>query len=114
MDVQELGTSLNLALPEHQAAIEAALGDAEFLVLDNRSKLVSGGRENEAESWTSMQAWVLRLRRKGGTGLLCDHAGRGEKARGTAKREDVLDTIIHLRRPDDYSVEEGGGLLGAP
>jgi hypothetical protein len=76
-------------------------------VLDNRSTLVSGGRENDAESWSSMQGWFLHLRRKGITVLLCEHAGRSENARGTSKREDVLDTIIHLRRPGDYQMEEG-------
>ena len=35
------------------------------------------------------------------------HAGRGGSARGTSKREDVLDTIINLRRPDDYDPDEG-------
>ena len=44
------GTTLNLALPDHQAAIEARLGGAELLSLDNVSTLVNGGRENEAES----------------------------------------------------------------
>jgi hypothetical protein len=34
--------------------------------------------------------------------------GRGGiTARGTSKREDVLDTIIHLKRPSDYEPDQG-------
>lgn len=107
MDRQELGVALNLALPEHQGRIEEHLEGAELLILDNISTLVHGGRENDAESWDSMQPWLLHLRRRGVSVLLIAHAGRGENARGTSKREDVLDTVIQLRRPDDYEPEEG-------
>lgn len=107
MDMQELGTSCNLASPEDQKAIEAELKGAELVVLDNLSTLVSAGRENDAESWDAMQAWLLHLRRRGVSVLMIHHAGRGENARGTSKREDVLDTVIHLKHPDDYSPEQG-------
>lgn len=107
MDCQDLGTSLNLARPEHQAAVEAKLDGVELLVLDNLSTLVNGGRENDAESWDEVQTWLLRLRRMGVSVLLVHHAGRGGEARGTSKREDVLDTVINLKRPQDYDPEEG-------
>lgn len=107
LDMQPLGIGLNLSRPEDQQAVEAAMGDAEFIVFDNLSTLVSGGRENDAESWDSMQAWLLRLRRVGKTVLLIHHAGRGENARGTSKREDVLDTVISLKRPENYVPTEG-------
>jgi putative DNA primase/helicase len=107
MDRQEMGVSLNLARPDHQAMVESRLDDAELLILDNISTLVSGGRENDAESWDSMQPWLLHLRRQGVSVLLIAHAGRGDNARGTSKREDVLDTVIQLRRPEDYDPEEG-------
>ena len=107
MDLQELGDSLNLAQETDQRAIEAQIDGAELLLLDNLSTLVNGGRENDAESWDSMQGWLLRLRRQGLTVLLIHHAGRGEHARGTSKREDVLDTVVHLKRPDNYAIEEG-------
>ena len=79
-----------------------------MLILDNRSTLVYAGRENDAESWDAMQPWLLRLQRANRTVLLVDHAGRGgAAARGTSKREDVLDTIIHLKRPSDYEPDQG-------
>ncbi len=107
MDRQRLGVSINLAKPEHQAALEQHLDGVAFMVIDNISTLVNGGRENDADSWDAMQAWLLQLRRRGVSVLLIHHAGRGDNARGTSKREDVLDTVLYLKRPDDYDMEEG-------
>jgi hypothetical protein len=107
MDRQELGVSLNLALPEDQAALETQLEEADLLILDNISTLVNSGRENDAESWNEMQAWLLKLRRMGKTVLLIHHSGRSGTARGTSKREDVLDTVIQLMHPEDYEPEDG-------
>lgn len=107
MDRQDLGISLNLSKPEDQAVVEGALNGTEFLVLDNFSTLVHGGRENDAESWDAMQGWLLKFRRQGVSVLGVHHAGRGGSPRGTSKREDVLDTVIELRRPEDYDPEEG-------
>ncbi|MER9005656.1 AAA family ATPase [Mesorhizobium sp. M0862] len=107
MDEQEIGVSLNLSQTESQERLEAILGPTELLILDNRSTLTSGGRENEAESWDTMQSWQLKLRRRGVSVLLIEHEGRGGNPRGTSKREDVLDTLITLKHPDDYSIEDG-------
>ena len=92
----------DLVSEEGQAAIEAEIGDSELLVLDNLSSLCRSGRENEANSWQPVQDFLLRLRRRGVTVLLIHHAGKGGQQRGTSRREDVLDTIIWLRRPADY------------
>jgi hypothetical protein len=54
-----------------------------------------------------MQNWLLRLRRKGVAVLLVHHAGVNGRQRETSRREDALDTVIALRRPADYSPEEG-------
>src|SRR5215468_5734601 len=35
------------------------------------------------------------------------HAGTNGRQRGTSRREDALDTVIALRRPEDYSPEQG-------
>jgi RecA-family ATPase len=103
MDRQELGLSINLADVKQQKIIDAQLDGTQFLVLDNLSTLMNGGPENDAESWDAMQAWLLQLRRRGMTVLVVHHAGRNGSARGTSKREDVLDTIIQLQHPKDYS-----------
>lgn len=97
----------DLSTKEGQEEIDAQVGNAELIVLDNLSTLVRGGKENDAESWAPMQDWVLRHRRAGRSVLLVHHSGKNGTPRGTSKREDVLDTIIALRRPQDYSSDQG-------
>ena len=50
---------------------------------------------------------MLRLRRRGISILLVHHANKGGGQRGTSRREDILDTVINLSRPEDYTPEEG-------
>jgi putative DNA primase/helicase len=47
------------------------------------------------------------LRRRGIAVLFIHHAGTNGRQRGTSRREDALDTVIALRRPQDYSPEHG-------
>ncbi len=54
-----------------------------------------------------MQTWLLDLRRRGMAVLLVHHAGKSGDQRGTSAREDIMDTVISLRRPTTYSVAEG-------
>jgi putative DNA primase/helicase len=79
----------------------------EVLFMDSISTLCSTGRENEAESWLPIQEWALRLRRRGVAVIFVHHAGKGGAQRGTSRREDILDTVIHLVHPSDYRPEEG-------
>ena len=97
----------DLSTQAGQAAVEAILGDTELLILDNLSSLFRSGRENEAEGWVPVQAWLLSLRRRGISVLFVHHAGKQGRQRGTSYREDVLDSIISLRRPGDYQASEG-------
>src|SRR5215204_789575 len=97
----------NLATEAGQKRIEPLLDGVSFLVLDNLSTLAATARDNDAESWGPMQEWLLRLRRRGMSVLLIHHAGKGGQQRGTSRREEVLDTVISLRRPADYSPVEG-------
>jgi putative DNA primase/helicase len=105
-DLSQVGLP-DLATPEGQAWIDTQIGDAEVLVADNMSTLVRSGKENEAEGWLPVQNWVLRHRRAGRAIILLHHAGKGGAQRGTSRREDVLDSVISLRRPSDYSPEQG-------
>ncbi len=100
---QEFGIP-DLADPEGNGRrmIEARLGDADVLILDNLSSLCRTGIENDADSWTVMQDWLVELRRKGKGVLMLHHTGKPDKngnvrQRGTSKREDVLNTSILLR-----------------
>jgi putative DNA primase/helicase len=39
--------------------------------------------------------------------LLIHHAGKGGGQRGTSRKEDVLDSVIALKRPIDYDASQG-------
>jgi putative DNA primase/helicase len=49
----------------------------------------------------------LELRKRGLAVLLVHHSGKSGEQRGTSRREDVLDTVIGLRRPEDYEPQQG-------
>jgi putative DNA primase/helicase len=106
-DLLEEGGIGNLASRKLQDELEQWLVGIDLLILDNLSSLTAVIRDNDAESWEPIQEWLLRLRRRGISVLIIHHAGKGGQQRGTSRREDVLDTVINLRHPDDYSPTEG-------
>lgn len=106
-DLQE-GAMPDLATYEGQAAIDELVVDAEVIVVDNLSSMArSGGRENDAESWQNIAEWALTQRQRGKTVIFVHHSGKGGAQRGTSKREDILDTVISLKRPPDYESGQG-------
>jgi len=106
-DVQD-GPMPDLATAEGQLLVEAAIGDAELIIVDNISTLVRDTeRENDAESWREVGAWALRMRQRGRSVLFVHHDGKSGEQRGTSKREDTLDAVIQLKRPADYTPDQG-------
>jgi hypothetical protein len=101
------GAMPDLATPKGQVMLEAHLAGVELIIVDNISTLCRNTRENEADSWLPVQEWALRMRAAGKSVLFIHHAGKGGNQRGTSKREDILDTVISLKRPDDYKPKEG-------
>ena len=98
---------INLSLEEGQKAIEPLLEDIDLVILDNLSTLLTSRSETASDAWVPMQNWLLKLRREGISVLVIHHAGTNGRQRGTSRREDALDTVIALRRPEDYSPEQG-------
>ena len=76
-------------------------------MVDNLSTLCRGLKENDADSWVPVQSWALARRRAGKSVVFIHHGGKSGQQRGTSRKEDVLDTVISLRRPPDYSAEQG-------
>ena len=105
LDLQE--RDLDLSDPDHHTQLEPLLSATDVIIVDNISTLTRGGRENEAESWLPVQEWALQQRRAGRSVVFVHHAGKGGQQRRTSRREDVLDTVISLRKPADYRPEEG-------
>ncbi|HIO43407.1 MAG TPA: winged helix-turn-helix transcriptional regulator [Gammaproteobacteria bacterium] len=106
-DAQEFGIP-DLSTIEGQKRIDKLINeDTKLIVIDNLSTLTRTGKESEGESWLPVQEWALRLRRRGISVLFIHHAGKAGQQRGTSRREDVLDTVIALRKPTDYTPETG-------
>lgn len=108
MDLQETG--FDLGNEADQRAIEPDLAGVDVIFIDNISTLAKLGRENEAESWLPVQEWALEQRRAGRSVVFIHHAGKGGAQRGTSRREDVLDTVIAARKPEDHDPGEGARL----
>ena len=98
---------INLGSEQGQRALDLLLEDVDLLILDNLSTLCTSGGESASDAWVPMQNWLLMLRRRGIAVLFIHHAGTNGRQRGTSRREDALDTVIALRRPEDYSPEQG-------
>jgi KaiC/GvpD/RAD55 family RecA-like ATPase len=111
-ELQEGGMP-DLSTEKGQASIKEYTDQADLIVIDNISCLCRTGEENSAESWALPQEWAIRMRAEGRSVLFVHHAGKGKTAdgdpiqRGTSKREDVMDTVIVLRRPATYSPDQG-------
>lgn len=109
-DLGEFGVP-DLSTPEAQAALMPLLDPYDLIVMDNLSTLCRSGRENEAESWGAVQGFLLALRRAGKSALLIHHTGKNGAQRGTSKREDVLDSVLLLKQPDDYDASQGARFI---
>lgn len=107
-DLQPRGMCMpDLATAKGQMMLESRLEGIELIVVDNISTLCRNSKENEADSWLPVQEWALSMRASGKSVLFIHHAGKGGNQRGTSKREDILDTVIALKRPDDYKPRDG-------
>lgn len=105
-DRQPLGAP-NLSDFHSQTCLKPFVEDAKLIIVDNISTLCRGGNENDAESWDAVQNWALQLKAQGRSVMFIHHAGKSGQQRGTSKREDVMDTVILLKRPADYKTSEG-------
>jgi putative DNA primase/helicase len=97
----------NLNNPDAQRRYTDVIGAADLVIVDNLSTLCPTIKENDADSWAPVVEWQLSLRRANKSVLLIHHAGKGGMQRGSSRKEDVLDTVISLRRPPDYSPTQG-------
>jgi putative DNA primase/helicase len=105
-DFQEYGLP-DLSLPEAQAFYAPHVAAHDLVMVDNLSTLCRGLKENEADSWTPVQNWALSLRRQGKSVAFIHHGGKSGQQRGTSRKEDVLDSVLSLRRPPDYCADQG-------
>ena len=94
---------MNIASPEHQAALSAMLPDESFFIIDNLSTAQLGMVENDNDSFDKIRDWLLSLRHRGITVMIVHHAGRNGEMRGSSRREDMAHWIISLKNASDDS-----------
>jgi putative DNA primase/helicase len=99
--------AFNLADAGDQQALEPHLVDIALIIVDNLATLARTGKSNDSESWLPIQEWALRQRAAGRSVLFVHHSGKSGAQRGTSAKEDILDTVIGLRRPSDYEQSQG-------
>lgn len=111
---------LNLVTPDFQRGmlpdissrdqhdfINAAIdSDTKLIVVDNLSSWSKSGRE-DAETWVPTAEWALRHRSEGRSVLFVHHSGKAGTQRGTSRREDLLDVVLGLRKPQNWSPTDG-------
>ena len=105
-DLQPSGLP-DLADPAEQLFYDKAISGADLIIVDNLSTICRSVRENEADSWGPVQKWCLRQRALGRSVILIHHGGKSGHQRGTSRKEDILDTVIQLKRPPNYDPSEG-------
>lgn len=105
-DLQK-GILPDIATKEGQTMINNAIHpDTDVIIVDNLSSWSKAGSE-DAETWSPIAAWALRLRSEGKSVIFIHHAGKSGAQRGTSRREDHLDTVIALRRPPQSKPSDG-------
>jgi putative DNA primase/helicase len=100
-----------LDTPEGQQAIEPFVDRADLLILDNRSCLFDPEGEKDPSAWQPAQDWLLGLRRRGKAVQLVHHSNRQGGARGHSKPEDIMNVLINLTRPEDYTANQGARFI---
>jgi putative DNA primase/helicase len=93
--------------PHGQTALEPFVDPAELIILDNRSCLLDPEGEKDPTAWQPTQDYLFSLRHRNKAILIAHHANRQGGARGLSKPEDLMNFVMKLTRPEDYSVNEG-------
>lgn len=58
-------------------------------------------------SWLSLQSWSLNLRKRNISVMFVHHSNKMGGQRGSNKKEDVMDTVIVLKHPKNYTPSDG-------
>jgi putative DNA primase/helicase len=87
------------------AALKAK--DIKFLFLDNLASLTRGIDENSKKDWDPVNEWLLDLRFMGVGTQMFHHESKEGKQRGHSAKEDHIDIAIRLKRPANYTPEDG-------
>ncbi len=99
----------NLTEPAYRQALAIKIIQEgyKFVVIDNLASLAPGINENTKADYDPINQWLLSLRHAGVTIFLVHHLGKGGEQRGTSAREDNVDNIIYIKKPQRHGAQDG-------
>jgi putative DNA primase/helicase len=101
------GSRIDLGTEEGRGWIEDACGGIDLLVLDSLSVLLRSRQADPGRNWLAVEDWLLALRRRGLSVLIVRNGTMAANRPDSTRYADVVDTVIALRRPEDYEAFEG-------
>lgn len=104
----KLGRNINLTQQEDREWLEREIPKGtKLLVLDNLGKLMAAYGDGNQKQWRVIEIWLRELNQRMGIILITHTTKTGAFVRGTGKILDDADTVVTLRRPQDWTHEEG-------
>ncbi|MBA3789577.1 AAA family ATPase [Patescibacteria group bacterium] len=93
----------NLSDPEDQEIYTAESAGSDLIIIDNlltcSRPMDSRLHDNETAQWGRIQEWLIKMRQAGKSVVLIHHAGKSGSQLGTSQRENIMDTVIALKKP---------------
>ncbi len=97
----------NLATEEGRNYFAEDIEWADVIIIDNINTMMRFKDSNNEDEWKPVQDWLIKLRASGKTVVLLHHTNKSGGSRGTSAREDVMDIVLKLERPVDYTEDQG-------
>ena len=94
----------NVATARNRKIIEEriAAGGYELLILDNISTLWPASQEGESDRSAILTDWFMDLNQRGVSVIYLHHAGKSGQQRGSSEKEDMVDFVLRLKRPENH------------
>lgn len=93
-----------IATPRNRKILEERIagGGYEGLILDNLSTLWPSSQEGESERSAVLTDWFMDLNQRGVWVIYLHHAGKSGQQRGSSEKEDMVDFVLRLHRPENH------------
>ena len=90
-----------------QKLLEPHLEDISLIIFDSLLTLCPAVNEYDQESWKPLERWLLSLKHRGFSILFLHQTSSHGRMRGSSRLEDIMDSIINLKRPYKYKSCDG-------
>lgn len=100
----------NIADVDERAAYRPLILNADIVIFDNLLSVArpTSAAEREEATWARIQAWLINLRTAGKAVIVVHHSNKFRTGQlGSSVKEHAMDWIINLKRPPDYTAQQG-------